>query len=154
MAFKVEVQQDVGGIMVHMHGAMDEHAVLNPIVSTTPIIVDLSGVTYINSVGVRLWIRWLQEVTKQAQVVLENCPVLFVKNMSSIRGMINKNTKVASFVVPYYDDKYSERKNILFVFGKDFFKDGSVKLPRVTNSNNDVIEPDIIEQTYFSFLKL
>lgn len=150
----MENQQEPSVMRVLMQGAIDEHAVLTPCVCTTTIIVDLIGVTYINSVGVRSWIRWLQESSKTSPVILENCPVLFVKSLSSIRGMVNRNTKVASFFVPYYDEKYNERKNVLFVAGKDFSPSGKVTLPRILNSNNEVIEPDVIEETYFSFLKL
>lgn len=154
MAFSSEILNDAGTTIVQLSGALDEHAQLPSISGPAEIYVDLENLSYINSVGVRVWIRWVQEVTKATKIILIKCPALFVKNLSSIRGMVNKNMVVQSFYVPYYDDKYSERKNVLFIRGKHFMNDGTLHMPEVKNSNGELIEPDIIEQTYFSFLKL
>lgn len=154
MAFSSEVNNETGSTIIQLAGALDEHAQLPTPPVVSEIYVDLENLTYINSVGVRLWIRWIQEVTKSTKVILIKCPALFVKNLSSIRGMVTKNSTIQSFFVPYYDEKYSERKNVLFIRGKHFMDDGTLHMPEVKNSNGEVIEPDIIEQSYFSFLKL
>lgn len=155
MAFQATVQTEESTTIVHFEGALDEHAILpSDLGTSTDIHVDLDGLSYINSVGVRLWIRWLTDVSKKHRLFLIRCPVLVVKNFSSIRGMLNKNTIVQSFYVPYYDEVLDERKNALFIRGKHFMEDGHLNMPVLTDSNGRVMEPDVIEQTYFSFLKL
>lgn len=154
MAFNAVVVQEQASISVAFQGVLDEHATLPQIPMGSILIIDLQELSYINSVGARMWIKWLQEVSNGGRVVLQNCPVLFVKNLSAIRGMINKNTQVESFYVPYYDEHNHERKNILFRKNIHFFQDGTVKLPGLLDSAGDPMEPDIIMETYFLFLKL
>lgn len=154
MAFSSHFDTSSGTTIVQLSGALDEHAQLPTIPAGTEIHVDLEKLTYLNSVGVRLWIRWVADVTKNTKMILIRCPALFVKNFSSIRGMLNRNTLVQSFYVPYYDDKYDERKNVLYIRGREFLDDGTLNMPTLKNANGDVMEPDVIEQTYFSFLKI
>lgn len=154
MAFSSEVLNETGATTVQLTGALDEHAQLPNLPEVAEVYVDLENLSYINSVGVRLWIRWVQEASKKTRIVLIKCPALFVKNLGSIRGMVVGTMSIQSFFVPYYDDKYNERKNVLFIRGKHFMDDGSLHMPEVKNANGEVIEPDVIEQSYFSFLKL
>lgn len=155
MAFQATIQTDMEATIIHLSGALDEHAVMpTEVPAAGDVHVDMQELTYINSVGVRVWIRWITEVSKKNRVFLIRCPALVVKNFSSIRGMLNKNTIVQSFYVPYYDEKYNERKNVLFIRGKHFLDDGTLQMPVMKDGNGVEMEPDVIEQTYFSFLKL
>lgn len=155
MAFQATIQAENDTTIVHFTGALDEHAVLPPDMGASKdVYVDLDALTYINSVGVRLWIRWVTEATKKHHLFLIRCPALVVKNFSSIRGMLNKNTTVQSFYVPYYDETVDERKNALFIRGKHFMEDGTLQMPILKDGSGNVMAPDIIEETYFSFLNL
>ncbi len=154
MAFSSEILNDSGTTVVQLKGALDEHAQMPSLAGLAEVYLDLEELSYINSVGVRVWIRWVQEAVKTTKIILIKCPALFVKNLSSIRGMIIKNVTIQSFYVPYYDDTYNERKNVLFIRDKHFMDDGTLHMPEVKSSNGELIEPDIIEQSYFSFLRL
>jgi hypothetical protein len=155
MAFQTSVTTNMGATIIHLSGALDESAVMPlELPATGDVHVDMQAMSYINSVGVRIWIRWIADVSIKNRIFLIRCPALIVKNYSSIRGMLTKNTIVQSFYVPYYDTKQNQRNNVLFVRGKHFFEDGTVHLPEVKDSEGVVLEPDVIEQTYFSFLKL
>jgi len=148
MSFSVQVNTMPGELVVHLDGALDEHGEL-PKVSAAPAIrVNLDKLLYINSIGVRKWIRWMQELADAGVIYLEYCPVILIKSICSIKGMLGPNVRIESFYVPYYNEISDERKNVLFVRGTHFFDDG-----RITPPPPQGLEMDVIEDIYFSFLK-
>ncbi len=143
-------------MIVEIAGYFDEHAVLsidflNNLTAPADIHVSFEHLVYINSVGVRTWIRWLQTVEKVGHVTLHRCPVIFVRSLNTVYGMVNTRMKVQSFYVPFYDPDSQQRRNLLMVHGTDFFDDGSLVIPSVKNDNDVDLELDVPE-TYFTFL--
>jgi anti-anti-sigma regulatory factor len=156
MAFQATIKTEMGATIIHLSGALDESATIPSDLPSTggDVYVDLQDMSYINSVGVRTWIRWIAEASRKNRIFLIRCPAVIVKNFSSIRGMLTKNTIVQSFYVPYYDEKQNHRNNVLYIRAQHFFEDGTIQAPLVKDSTGVAMEPDVIEQTYFSFLKL
>jgi hypothetical protein len=153
MSFNIQINTIPASLTAILEGTLDEHAEL-PKLQTHPLVqINLEQLTNINSIGVRKWIRWMQEMIQQPKIVLDYCPVIFVKNLSSIKGMLTSNMQVNSFYVPYYNDTYGERKNILFRRGAEFHDDGRLTLPKILKSDNQEMDIDVIEDIYFSFLK-
>jgi hypothetical protein len=60
---------------------------------------------------------------------------------------------VASFYVPYYSEETDERKDVLFMLGKEYTLDGNLKMPSIKDSKGNEMEIDVNQKTYFSFIK-
>jgi hypothetical protein len=119
------------------------------------IIVNLDLVTGLNSVGTRLWCRWIGDAqNKFREIFIEEAPMLFVKAFGQIQGAITKNTKVVSLKVPYYSDALGENKVVTVRMDEHYSYDGPFKMPEVKDSLGQLMEIDVIEESYFSFLRL
>jgi CheY-like chemotaxis protein len=97
-----EVIEEPDRLRVVIKGDITEASSFQALV---PILVgrvdfDLSQIVYINSLGVREWIRFLRDVNIQGYD-LHACSVPFVLQASVIPAMIGRGT-VVSFFAPYY----------------------------------------------------
>jgi hypothetical protein len=134
-------------------GSLDERANLPKLTEASQVIINLEQLIYLNSIGVRKWIRWMQEMSNVKSIVLEYCPSIFMKSLNSIKGVLPQNGRVISFYVPYYSDELQERKNVLFKMGTDFTEDGKITFPKILSPDGRPMEIDVIEDVYFSFFK-
>lgn len=97
-------------------GAIDEAAALHELVGRAQagrLVLDLGGVTFINSLGVRDWIR-MQAQAQQARLAVELRrvaePLVHQLNMIiATRG----NATVASFFAPYACDACGREESLL-----------------------------------------
>lgn len=99
-----EVFEEPDHIRVVIKGDITEASSFHDLV---PLLVgrvdfDLSQVAYINSLGVREWIRFLRSVNIQGYE-FHACSVPFVLQAAVIPAMIGRGT-VVSFFAPYYCD--------------------------------------------------
>jgi len=114
----VTVDKTGDGDLVTLTGEVDDQATLSDLTEQLgkKVTVDLKGVRFINSVGVREWIVFLGSLTeKGVAVVLRNCSEPMVHQMSMVveaRG----TAEVESFCAPFLcDDCASERSLVLDV---------------------------------------
>jgi anti-anti-sigma regulatory factor len=112
----VSVERTADGDLVSLSGEVDDQATLSDLVDqlASHVMVDLGGVRFINSVGVREWIVFLSALAdRKVRVVLRNCSEPMVHQMSMVveaRG----SAEVESFHAPYLcDDCASERSLVL-----------------------------------------
>ncbi len=111
--FRIEER---GPAQLALIGVIDEHAdltVLPGMAQRGALQLDLGGVTFINSLGVRDWIR-LQAAAKAARVQLELTnvaePIIHQLNMIiATRG----NATVTSFFAPYACDKCGREDSLV-----------------------------------------
>lgn len=64
------------------------------------IILDLSGIQRINSYGIKKWILLLNQLAGKT-VILQNCPICFVEQISLVPGMLGHGV-VNNFFLPYW----------------------------------------------------
>jgi anti-anti-sigma regulatory factor len=112
----VTVEKTSDGEVVSLSGEVDDQATLSDLADTLGkrVTVDLGGVRFINSVGVREWIVFLGALNERgAKVILRNCSEPMVHQMSMVveaRGA----AEVESFHAPFLcDDCASERSLVL-----------------------------------------
>jgi anti-anti-sigma regulatory factor len=103
---------------VSLTGEVDDQATLSDLAETLSgnLVIDLGGVRFINSVGVREWIVFLSALAdKGCKVILRNCSEPMVHQMSMVveaRG----SADVESFYAPFLcDDCAAERSLVLAV---------------------------------------
>ncbi|HPH66361.1 MAG TPA: hypothetical protein PLF40_11470 [Kofleriaceae bacterium] len=111
--FRIEER---GPAQVALIGVIDENADLTTLPAMAQrgmLQLDLGGVTFINSLGVRDWIR-LQAAAQAARVSLELCnvaePIIHQLNMIiATRG----TAKVTSFFAPYACDNCGREDSLI-----------------------------------------
>lgn len=97
-------------------GAIDEHAGLNELLARAQggrLVLDLAGVTFINSLGVRDWIRLQAAATQQRiQIELRRVAEVIIHQLNMIiatRG----TSQVTSFFAPYACDACGREESLL-----------------------------------------
>lgn len=97
-------------------GAIDEHAKLADLVERARdgrLVLDLTGVRFVNSIGMREWIKMQADAVKaKLRVELRHVPELLVHQLNivmSARG----NAIVTSFYAPYVCDDCERNDNVL-----------------------------------------
>jgi hypothetical protein len=138
--------------VLSMKGTVDEDANFGQMpVAGSAVIVDLGGVTAINSVGIREWIKWTKAFPAGFSLTVRNCPKIIVDQINMVQGFLPPGTKVESFFVPYYSEASGNEKMVLFLFGREV-KDGKVNPPPVNDEGGEPMEMDVIETKYFKFV--
>ncbi len=152
--FKMDTEnQPDGSLKIKLEGVIDEDVDFSQyVINNEKVTVNLSALKSINSCGIREWIKWFSQYTK-THFDFQECPKIVVDQMNMVQGFLPAGSKVTSFFVPYFSDESGEEKNVLFVFGNHFDEQGSLKLPVVKTDSGDEMEPDVVEQKYFKFLK-
>jgi anti-anti-sigma regulatory factor len=93
---------EAGGTCLVLHGCIDEYAELPALLARIepPLTVDLSGVEFINSEGVRDWANLLRAALRLGPVTLRGCsePMVHLFNMVTITV---DGTTIESFQAPY-----------------------------------------------------
>lgn len=94
---------DIAPGRVTLAGRIDDAATLGPIaqrVAPGPLVIDTGGVTFVNSVGVREWIRLLRALRERGvEVVHERVADVLMTQMNLIRDLAGE--RIASFHAQY-----------------------------------------------------
>jgi hypothetical protein len=153
--FKADKQQNGEEMTVTLQGHIDEDATFNAVdlSGANKVVVDLDGVTAINSCGIREWVKWIRTAPPAAAIVYRKCPKVIVDQINMVAGFLPENGKVESFYVPYYNDDTGNEKMVLFKEGAEF-KGNEVFAPSdVKDESGGAMEMDVIEAKYFKFLQ-
>jgi anti-anti-sigma regulatory factor len=107
----------VKGDAIAINGAIDETAQLVDLLGSSPpaarLVLDLSGVTFINSVGVREWVR-LQTAARSRQIELELRGVAEVLvHQLNIVPAARAASRVISFYATYICDDCEDEQPML-----------------------------------------
>lgn len=110
------MQVQPAGDQLALSGAIDEHAGLNELLGMAQggrLVLDLAGITFINSLGVRDWIRLQAAATQQRLYVeLRRVAEVIVHQLNMIiatRG----TARVTSFFAPYACDACGREESLL-----------------------------------------
>ena len=103
--------------------ATTEFPKLETVSDKSKILLLLDEAGYVNSSGIQGWIRWLQEIQKlapNAKFMIQMLPANFAKLSSNIRDFFPKQSKVESFVAPYFCEKCNTSFNVIFKKGSNW----------------------------------
>ena len=93
----------VDGARVVLAGRIDDTASLEPLAAQLPaggVTIDTSGVTFVNSVGMREWMRLLRALRERGPITLERVADVLVTQMNMIPELAT-NVTVTSFHAQY-----------------------------------------------------
>jgi anti-anti-sigma regulatory factor len=102
-------------------GELTENANLSALAAegSKEIILDLGGITRINSPGVREWIAFVNDLNeRRTHMVLEKCSVPFVNQLNMISNFRGKGD-VASVYAPYFCPQCAKEERRLIVLSSD-----------------------------------
>jgi hypothetical protein len=77
----------------------DFRPLLRDIAASREVVLDMSGVTRINSSGVREWVLFIQAIPTDTRIELEKCPVAFIEQVNMIANFIG-HARIKTFFVP------------------------------------------------------
>lgn len=145
-----------GWTAVRLTGVIDEHNGLRQLtdrLSTPLLLVDLSGIARINSVGVRDWVTWLSDLKKRGvRPVLFDCPPGIMEQVNLVRNFAAGCT-IETFFAPYYCDTCDTEEN----YSLDTFEllAAETRLaPEFKCDRTDCkMALDDVEENYFAFLE-
>lgn len=92
-----------GATYVTLAGAITEAADFTPLTTQrSPMVIDLSAVDRINSIGVRNWVHFVKQCeTAGLDVVCDRCSPVIVQQISMISNFMGARTRVRSLFAPY-----------------------------------------------------
>ncbi len=88
---------------VTMVGRIDEGCALGGIVERVPageVVLDTAGVVFVNSIGMREWMRLLRALRERGQVVLDRVADVLITQMNLIPDLA-KDVRITSFHAQY-----------------------------------------------------
>jgi hypothetical protein len=97
----VETQIDRNAGRVALSGPINEHADFGPLRAEAKpgLVIDLGGITRINSYGAREWIKFMAGVPPRS-LFLERCPVAFVNQLNLISNFA-AGAQIRTLFVPF-----------------------------------------------------
>lgn len=147
---------------VHLEGPIGETTPMFtlPLEGVQEIILDLGGVTYINSIGVKQWIIWTNKIPATCTVKIVNSPFVIASQASMVVGFVTKNMHFETLRLPYACESCNFEETYLASRGKDFeYAQGgeaaSIKIPEemtCSKCKTGKLEPDFLNEKAFKFL--
>ncbi len=99
----MKVQRTKDHIHVALEGSIGESTPLfiYPVLDATEMVIDMTQVSYINSIGSKHWTFWVMKLPKTLTVKILNCPFVIVSQANLVVGFVNSNMTIESFRMPY-----------------------------------------------------
>ena len=152
--FKALVSESTS-VVVRLSGPINEHSEIEVVKvrSDLPLEVDLSGLTSLNSTGIRVFRNWSQMFVND-EISFSYCPKAFVDQLNMIFSLVPERARVISFYVPYCSDSSGEEKLALYVSGDHYMKENGkivFRHPKIKDSKGKTMALDVLPK-YFGFL--
>ena len=138
---------------VFLEGSITEHDDIVPLSEKLPAeaVLDVSGITRINSSGVRQWIHFVKSVPETVQISLEGCPLVVINQINMIANFLGASRiKVKSLVVPFACVTCGNSAEELRE-AERLAKEGIVGSPSCPECGSEM-EPDVLQSEYLAFL--
>lgn len=146
--------------VIAIPSTIDEDTELIDVVPSTGLLnLDMSELKFMNSSGVRTWIRWARPLSSFQQIRLIQVPMMFLSLAGIIADLMISNMFIESVNLVYMNDETEEAKNILFsrandkatitvpqriLFGEEIFEfDGLIPKTFARNEANFTFVPSI-----------
>lgn len=151
MKFKADVRFEKNRTLMVMSGWIDERSEWPEL--TEPVaghlVLDLAGISLLNSLGVRNWILWLSSLDVEHDVMLINCSPAVVKQLNILEGFLNDRTKIETIFVPYFCEDCGFEENKLIEIPKARPAVQELSCPKCGKG----MELDMIESQFLAFIK-
>lgn len=155
MSFSIKSIPQGSATVLVISGDLNEDANFSSdsVAAGQPIVLDLEGVTSINSVGIREWIKWIKTLPESPPLTVRKCPKIVIDQVNMIAGFLPVKTIIESFFVPYFSETTNNEKMVLFEKDKHFTGAELTPPESVNDDAGNPMEMDVIAAKYFKFLK-
>ena len=140
---------------IRIEGKLDQEANLDPLRDALQgqIVIDLAGISGINSCGVREWIDFVRALRRKGcQLVLERCSVHVVDKLNLVLNF-RGNGKVRSVYAPYICEACFVEQELLIDIEDNWQEQLTRDAPSCAQCG-EAMELDHIETEYFAFTDL
>ena len=137
-----------------LSGDLNEHFEFQDLPPFPEIVVDLSGLKKINSVGITKWLSFFETYKVDKHFIFEKIPSAIVTQINMIQGFLPPNSQINSFYVQIYNGSNDEEVDFLLEHPRDV----RVEKRKVVFRDNisKILPPgyelDIADFGYFRFL--
>lgn len=151
----IQTDSTASGLTLRLKGTITEESVLpalpNPIAGQ--LVLDLEGVSAINSIGCRNWALWMKDLNATGGVLLQRCSPVFVHQMNVLVGFVGQ-AKIASVFLPYYCESCGDERRELIDLSNGVNKPDNLQVAAAISCPvcKAKMEIDVDETRYFSFL--
>ena len=138
-----------GELRLTLNGCIDEYADLSVIrsVEEGALVLDLSGVRRINSIGVREWILSMMTIPPEVAVFWERVSVPMVSQLGMIANF-HGHSRIRSFYAPYFCSSCRADQARLLSTSEDFRDEAQSPPPQECEHCERVLEFDDVESDY------
>lgn len=151
--FKSTVTQLDAGVVYELSGVVDENSGLASLTgaeAAKPLLVDTSGISRVNSFGVRDWVTWITKIELQVPAIgLCECPPGFVGQLGMVRNFIGTRASVCSVLAPFLCDACGVEKLVRVPYAR--FTDPKVVESFKCEACTGSMVFDDIAESYFAF---
>lgn len=157
MKFKALVKIEIDRTVMVLEGWLDERAELPELDEPVKgdLVLDLKGITLVNSLGVRNWIQWFKVLKVQRDVKLIHCSPAVLKQANTLQGFLSDRTKIESVFVPYFCEDCGREDQLLVNIAKvgDPVHITAAPPELKCSSCGMKMELDLIESQYLTFMQ-
>jgi len=149
----IERKDEGNHTVLSLKGIIDEEADFSEAFSNLKpnAIVNLEGISLINSCGVREWIHTVKKIPEGVKVQYDRCAPRIIEQVNYVANFLGAGA-VTSFFAPYFCPKCKSEANVLLAV-KDLIKVKPVRAPaQKCPTCKGTMEFDDIEEEYFAFL--
>jgi eukaryotic-like serine/threonine-protein kinase len=128
-SYDLKIEKTAEGAEAWISGMLDESTDLSPLAAVKgKIVVDLSKVLLVNSLGLRTWIQFLRAARGKAQVILRGCsePVVGLLNMVTNAA---EGATVESFYAPFECESCGDERSVLIDVQRDLGQGDQPEFP-------------------------
>jgi anti-anti-sigma regulatory factor/DNA-directed RNA polymerase subunit RPC12/RpoP len=140
--------------LVKMSGIIDEDCYLKDVFveAQDKIAIDLSGITRVNSCGIRTWVNVMEQLTSEKNVIFIECSPVVMRQFNMIANFGGKGI-VQSFHVPYFCEHCNKEFEFMAETRDFLSREQPLKVDQYKCSEcNRLLVFDDIESKYFNFL--
>src|SRR5262245_49973095 len=115
MALRIAESRTGVDLHIEINGVLDENGTLPELeLVQGRLEIDLSGLKMINSMGCRIWLKWIRNAKALKGTSLVRCSPAFINQLNLMHGFIPEDVKVRSFFVPYMCESCGKEQLLLF----------------------------------------
>jgi hypothetical protein len=149
-------------LQLFLEGAIGESTPLFtlPLQDVKELVLDMTKVTYINSIGVKHWILWTLRIPKDCVVLMVNTPFVIASQASIVLGFATPQMKIESIRMPYTCNNCGAEDLRLITRGREYEYASPGFMRRLDlptegsclKCGKGIMEPDFMVEKTFKFL--
>jgi hypothetical protein len=154
LAQELKIAQSNVGSDLHLSivGVVNENATLPEFAAGElkgALVVNLSGLTMINSLGCRVWSKWIKATQAPRGVILRECSPAFIAQVNVLQNFLPDEVVIESIQIPYECVKCNHSAKVVLPIAKAKSAPDYQPCPRCGAKT----EMNVAREKYFHFLK-